>query len=164
MKKYIGLFLVCVACHSSDEKIALNHPIQKNNKIDGFQWLLGSWQNLSVDGNTYETWALLNDSTLSGKGLVIKDKDTLFSESITLFQQGEDVFYSPIVSDQNEGKSISFKLTSHTNNQFIFENLTHDFPTKITYTQVSPDSLLAEISGLMDGEMRTEKFPFGRKK
>jgi hypothetical protein len=40
----------------------------------------------------------------------------------------------------------------------VFENPKHDYPKKITYTQITEDSLEAEISGILEGKASSEKF------
>ena len=56
-------------------------------------------------------------------------------------------------------RQSAFKLTSLSPNQLVFENPTHDFPTKITYLKISQDSIVASISGLIDGKEKLEQFP-----
>ena len=90
--------------------------------------------------------------------------DTVSSESISLEERSKELFYIPTVKNQNEGKSIIFTLTSLATNQLIFENPTHDFPQKITYTQVTHDSLVAVISGVVNGKEVFQNFPMARTK
>jgi hypothetical protein len=66
------------------------------------------------------------------------------------------------VANQNLGLPVKFKEKSIKEQEFIFENLDHDFPQTITYTRISADSLVAEISGIKDGEARRQRFPMKR--
>jgi hypothetical protein len=100
---------------------------------------------------------------LTGVGGMLQGKDTVFQERMTIRQDGRDIYYLPMVKDQNDGKPVEFKMTSALGDEFIFENPSHDFPQKITYRHAG-DSLLAEISGLQNGKQRAEKFPMSRKK
>lgn len=124
--------------------------------------MLGNWQNQFPEGIATESWELLDDSTYTGKSLVVIGKDTVSSESIQLQQRGTEVSYIPTVKEQNGGKPIPFLLTSSSENQFVFENPEHDFPQKISYTFFSNDSLVAEISGNINGEQKAEQFPMKR--
>jgi hypothetical protein len=45
----------------------------------------------------------------------------------------------------------------------VFENPKHGFPSKISYTQITKDSLFAEISGIQDKKAVKEAFPMSRK-
>ena len=66
------------------------------------------------------------------------------------------------MKNQNKELPVSFKLVNATDNQLVFENPNHDFPTKITYLIISEDSMVASISGLIDGKEKIEQFPMKR--
>jgi hypothetical protein len=146
----ILLLLVIVSCKNSDSN--------KNEKIKAVSWLLGNWENKSADGNLTENWKKVNDSTFEAQSYYIKEKDTLHFESIILQQKGEELTYTATVQGQNNDKPVAFKLTTATDKQVAFENLKHDYPQKISYTQITPDSLVAKISGIQQGKPSSESF------
>lgn len=150
------LLLAIVSCKNSDS--------DKNEKIKAAKWLLGNWENNSADGNLSETWKKVNDSTFQAKSYFIKEKDTLHFEAITLQQKGEELTYSATVQGQNNDKPVSFKLTTSTEKQMVFENPKHDYPQKISYTQITPDSLVAKISGIQQGKPSSEQFSMKKTK
>ncbi len=141
-----------------------DEPILENKNtyelIKSLDWMLGSWQNVSDQGTMTETWTLLNDSIYTGKSIFMEGKDTVFTEDITIEQRGNEVFYIPVIKDQNQGKPTLFKLSSNkTDGQVAsFENPEHDFPQIISY-ELKGDSLMAEISGKMEGKDHAEQFP-----
>lgn len=128
------------------------------NAIKNASWVIGTWQNQSEEGTVVEMWEKQNDSTLVGNSFFIIGKDTVSSEKITLEQRGDSCFYIPIVKGQNNNQPIVFTLTNANNKQLIFENPKHDFPQKITYTQIHSDSLVAEISGNVEGKHQAQQF------
>ncbi len=131
--------------------------------ISDMQWLVGKWHRKTVIGTMYEHWSLMNDSTMAGVSGLMKKNDTAVWETIAIEQRGGELYYVPTVKDQNDGKPVRFKLVKATGGSFIFSNPGHDFPDKITYTQKSPTSLLAKISGKKkSGKVREEEFPFER--
>lgn len=136
---------------------------KKYTKLENVKWLIGSWGNTTKEGNLTETWSQKNDSTLSGKTTFIAGKDTLFTETIEIIQVSDSLLYNTKVSNQNEGKTVSFKVSILTENQIIFENPKHDFPQKITYTKISSDSLVAKISGKKDDKESFEEYPMKKK-
>ena len=148
-------------------------PILENKntyeKIKSMNWLIGKWEMGNGDTISTETWTLRNDSILSATSMDTKGgKDTLRYEDITIEQRGQDVFYIPVVKDQNGGKLVEFKMetsnTAKTDGQVIkFENLEHDFPQRIMY-QLRGDTLFAQISGPIDGHDVVMKFPMVRAK
>ena len=163
--KYILTFFavsVFVSCNNSSNKNEIDKNIYSFKELEKAKWLIGEWQNNSHDGNLTEVWERKNDSTFFGKSSFVVGIDTASSETINIEQSDNQLFYIPTVKGQNAGKSVKFTLTSSTGSQLIFENKNHDFPQKISYTLISNDSLLAEISGLMEGKFNAIKFPMKR--
>lgn len=156
----IGLCSAFVSCQKK-EKTELS--IKAFDQIEKANWLVGEWGNTSKEGVLTEQWSKENDSILKGKGFLVVGKDTVFSENIIIEQKGDSLFYVPTIKGQNEGKRVSFKLTSATGNELVFENPKHDFPQKIAYKKISADSLVAEVSGLKDGKESKEVFPMKKK-
>lgn len=146
----ILLLFAIVSCKNSEDN--------EKDKIKSANWLLGKWETKTADGNLSESWKQLNDSTFQGKSFFIKNKDTLHFETIILQQKGEELIYSATVKGQNNDKPVPFTITSETEKQLVFENPKHDYPQKITYTQIKKDSLVASISGVQLGKPSSEKF------
>jgi hypothetical protein len=149
--------VVAASCKNAEEKKARYAEISKA------AWLTGSWENVSENGTLTEAWEKLNDSTYSGKSYFIKEKDTLHFESVELTERNGEVIYSPTVQGQNDDLPVAFRMTSATEKQMVFENPSHDYPQKIVYTQVTADSLVAEISGKQQGKASSEKYPMKKK-
>lgn len=160
----LAISISIVACTNSNNQKAPETNTQTYHKLDMAGWLIGKWQNKSAEGNINEIWVIENDSTYTGKSYFIAGKDTVTSERISLTQIDEELFYIPTVKDQNDGQSVRFRMTSISNDQLVFENPEHDFPQKISYTKISTDYLLAEISGTMNGKERSEQFPMRKEK
>lgn len=140
-----------------------NGSVGKYEKLATMNWLLGNWENKMIEGNLSESWEKKDDSTFVGHSYFIKEKDTISFESIELLQKGDAIFYIPTVKGQNKDKPITFKLTTSTDNQFIFENPAHDYPQKIVYKKAGPNDLIATISGTQQGKTSTESYPMKRK-
>lgn len=136
---------------------------KKYTKLEDVKWLIGSWGNTTKEGNLTETWSQKNDSTLSGKTTFIAGKDTLFTETIEIIQTKDSLFYNTSVSNQNEGKIISFKSSFASKNEIVFKNSKHDFPQKIEYKKIASDSLVAKISGNKQGKESFEEYPMKKK-
>lgn len=131
-------------------------------KINHTRWLIGIWENQTSSGSIFETWQVKNPKELAGQSYMVKQSDTTIFETITIFEEGDDLFYIPTVTDQNDAQPVRFKATTVSPSKMIFENPEHDFPQKITYEQVNKDSLVAQISGLKDGKKRRSNFPMRR--
>lgn len=147
-----------LACNSSEQKDT-THISQKVNLLDTAKWVIGTWQNQTSDGLFTEQWNQKNDSVYSAISTIIVNKDTVFYESISLEQKDDLLYYIVSVKDQNKELPVSFKLISVTDSQLVFENAKHDFPSKITYSKIKEDSIVAFISGLIGRKEKIEQFP-----
>lgn len=136
---------------------------EKTNILNEIDWLIGTWENNSDKGNLLEIWKKENDSVYSGQSFYIKAKDTLHFESIQLKQISDSLLYSSSVKGQDNDLALDFKLTSKTQNQFVFENPKNDYPQKIVYKLITRDSLVAIISGIQQGKTSSESFFMKRK-
>lgn len=131
-------------------------------QLAGASWLLGRWEQKTLKGTIYESWKSNSDSSYFGKSYLLKEKDTVVLETVSLLQKDGALFYIPTVTNQNNSMPVSFKLTSSSDNKLVFENPIHDFPQKITYVLISSDSLLAEISGVLNNKQQFRQFPMRR--
>ncbi len=157
MKKTI-LFFILISTLTSCTKS------KQVSKIVVADWLLGKWENNSVDGNLLEIWKKTNDSIYEGQSFFIKGKDTLHFEEIQMKQNGEVLFYIATVKGQNNDKPVTFKHNNTIKKELVFENAKHDFPKKIVYSQLTKDSILIEISGIQQGKPSSEEFSMKRTK
>ncbi len=130
--------------------------------IDNLQWLNGTWENKTARGSIYESWQKINDSVMTGRSYAIRNGDTLVFEQIRLVREQGQVFYIPVVKNQNGGLPVRFKLVAVSASGMVFENPEHDFPQRITYNRNSPDELVAEISGNRGGQEKKQRFPMQR--
>jgi len=152
-----GLILsaIIISCNGTKKDTTL--------QLSKAEWLIGTWENKSPYGDLSESWQKENDSIFKGQSFFIKGKDTIHSESIVLSEIAGKVKYSPQVKGQNDDKPVDFTMTLANDRQLVFENPLHDFPQKITYTKITADSLVAEISGKQQGKPMSEKYPMKRR-
>ncbi|SJZ60550.1 DUF6265 family protein [Sediminibacterium ginsengisoli] len=134
------------------------------NNMTKISWLTGTWENKTPKGSIYENWSRINDHELAGKSYAIRGKDTAVFENIRLTEESGKLFYIPTVKNQNAGLPVRFALKELSDTKMVFENLQHDFPQRISYTKISQNELVAEISGAMNGKERRQEFPMRRLK
>lgn len=160
-----ALLLILIASCQSPQS-AENNVVASTtyNEINKAYFFIGEWENREKDGVMIESWQKLNDSVYAGKSYFVSGKDTVMSEKITLEQRGKELYFIPTVKGQNSNQPVEFKLTESSPTHLVFENLEHNFPTTISYTLITKDSLLAEISGMMDKNTTTHQFPLKRVK
>lgn len=134
------------------------------NDIKNAEWLIGTWENKTPKGSVYETWNKTNETEFAGKSYIVKEKDTIVFENIRLVQEQDVLYYIPTVKNQNEGLPVRFATKTISETQLVFENPKHDFPQIISYTKITSDSLVAEISGTKNGQERRQMFSMKRVK
>lgn len=167
MKRYSAFLfipLLISACGTRPSAAQNETKTPPERKIRAAEWLIGSWLNPGKDGVAVEEWKAKDDSTFEGTSYVITPADTLILETIRIEERNGNLFYVPTVAGQNDGKPVTFTLTSGGEGKLVFENPQHDFPQKITYTAVGKDSLVAEVSGMADGQLQSFPIPMKRAK
>lgn len=87
MKKTITYLIPCIlisaiSCKEAhDSKLPQKEILTKKYEtIENSNWLIGRWENNSVEGNLSEFWTMANDSTLLGESYFVIGKDTVFGE------------------------------------------------------------------------------------
>ncbi len=149
---FLCLILTVLSCKNSDSDLS------EKEKIKASSWLLGKWESKTNSGTLSETWKKVNDSTFEGHSYFIKEKDTLHFETIILQQKGEELTYSTTIIGQNETKPFVFPAIENSEVQLVLENAKYDYPQKINYKLIAPDSLSTDISGIQLGNPSSEHY------
>lgn len=126
--------------------------------------LEGLWKMETSRGAIYEEWQAKTNSKMTGRSYRINNTDTVVMERIELYLEGNDIIYSPVVSNQNNQQAITFRLISITDGRYVFENKAHDFPQRVIYKIVSKDTVNARIEGIRNGQERGSDFRYSRVK
>jgi hypothetical protein len=135
-----------------------------NNESVLPDFLIGTWKNETSRGIIYESWTKENELELVGLGYSLANGDTTVYETLSIIKEPDAMYYIPRVMDQNEAQPVRFKAKEVTLKKLVFENPSHDFPQVITYRRIAADSIMAEISGSIDGQQRIQRFPMKRVK
>lgn len=135
---------------------------QQRQAIQQLSWLCGTWENKTAKGILYETWVPVSNTFYQGKSYMLHQKDTVVLETIQLTVRKGVLCYIPAVTRQNKGQAVVFTLSSIDDSNVVFENPAHDFPQRISYTRITADSLIAEISGSRGGQKQTRQFMMRR--
>lgn len=128
------------------------------SNMQSFEWMVGSWTMKTRNGTIMETWVSLNDSTMGGESILIKNTGaTEQREKLRFICTRKEYFYCVTMPGQNNNEEIKFRVTSFADSSFVSENLQHDFPKRIIYQLINKDSIHAVID---DGEVPKKKFDF----
>jgi len=125
--------------------------------VDAVAWLIGTWTSADGDGTTVERWTRSADR-LVGEAETTRAGARVFGERLEIACAGGALVYTA----WPEGQAMAaFGATSVDETRAVFEDPSHDFPTRIEYRQRG-DALTAEVSGNIDGAPRVERWSFVR--
>lgn len=116
------------------------------NSLNKLNWILGKWKISSPKYIQFEEWKKISNTKFEGISYKIVDADTTIIETLDLMVVESNILYIPTVYDQNNARSIKFKLLKLEGNYVLFENKEHDFPKKIEYTLESRKKIKASVS------------------
>lgn len=123
-------------------------------------WMAGTWQLKTNGGLIVEQWVVINDSTLAGKSMFVKNgTDTIPQETIELIQRNGKWSYIPVVGGQNNSQPVVFSVIFQRGTEFIAENPLHDFPQRIAYRRIKTQ-LFASIEGRKNGKFGKQNFDY----
>lgn len=128
--------------------------------LAALQWLAGCWTQIGRDAGSVEHWTSPAGGTMLGVNRIVSGGRTVNYEFMRI-AENEDGLVELIASPSGQ-ETASFKLVNISENEVIFENSEHDFPTRIIYRLKSDGSLLGRIEGIDNGTPRAAEFPMTR--
>ena len=154
----LAAYLLCVfTCGAMAQQ-----PVYTANEFKPLHGLTGLWKMDGKRGTVYEEWQVSGDNQLTGRSYKIKNNDTMVLENVVISLQGNAIFYTPVVRDQNNQQPVPFKLISYNNNRYVFENKEHDYPQRVIYELASANDLKARIEGSKNGKEMGSDFIYTR--
>ncbi len=129
--------------------------------INSLEWLGGCWEGSFANGRTVsEQWIKPSGGMMLGTSRTVRNGKSVAFEFIRI-EQSDDGSIRYIAHPSGQSETV-FLLVKTERRQVIFENPTHDFPQRIFYTLITPDSLIARIEGTVNGKVRSSDFPYRR--
>lgn len=106
-------------------------------------FLHGTWK--VENAEVYEHWDVISETSMKGFSYQMKDNKIQVSEYLSLSLDEQDLIYTALVLNQNQGRGIEFKLDL-SQPLYVFENPEHDFPKKIVYQKLSDSEIMVTVS------------------
>lgn len=132
---------------------------ERQPSIGTLTWMVGCWTMQAPRGAMIvEQWAQPARDTLAGTSRTIRGNATVASEVMHIFARGGTLFLAALPTGQSY---TEFRATSVSPTHATFENPTHDFPQRVSYS-IAGDSLHARIDGVSNGTRRSADFPMRR--
>ena len=159
---YIKHIIICILTGIICLSCSYNENDEKNDdlKTPHFKWINGNYILKSSYGTNYENWE--NDDSLNFKGfgyyMDSTNTDTLFRQAMKLESTPIGIFMYFSVKNQNDNKTVEFKLTKEENNNYTFENPFRNYPSIIIYKILNDSTINIVMRGFKDETEKKEDF------
>ncbi|MDQ3171987.1 MAG: DUF6265 family protein [Acidobacteriota bacterium] len=127
--------------------------------IQDVAWIAGCWASAAGGRQVDEQWMKPAGGSMLGISRTVAKGRTVATEFIQMREEADGLFYIALPSGQSEAR---FKLVAASDGSVRFENPGHDFPQVITYVRQADGSLVAQISGTVNGHARSIDFSMQR--
>ena len=138
--------------------LALGIPVQAQTKpsVADLFWLSGCWQGRHGTAVIEEMWSKPAGTTMLGLGRTVRNNRTVSFEFMQFREQNGTLAFLP---QPQGGPQVTFPLKESTRAKFIFENLQHDYPQRVSYERKT-SLLVASIEGTEKGKFSRQEFVF----
>jgi hypothetical protein len=130
---------------------ASSMPAQGAAQLDTLRWMSGCWTLTRGASVTDEMWMAPRGGVMLGVARTVNGTKLREAEFTRIFTRGDTLVYAAGPLNQ---AGAEFRAKRVAGDEVVFENLAHDFPKRIVYRAVGPDSLHAYIEGAREGERR----------
>ena len=136
--------------------LTLGLPVQAQTKpsVADLFWLSGCWQGRQGTAVIEEMWSKPAGTTMLGLGRTVKDNRTVSFEFMQFREQNGTLAFLP---QPQVVAQVTFPLKESTRVRFVFENLSHDYPQRVSYERKG-GKLLASIEGTETGKFSRQEF------
>ncbi|MES2151634.1 MAG: DUF6265 family protein [Pseudomonadota bacterium] len=107
-------------------------------------WLAGDWQQMKGALDTEEHWITPKGGSMMAINRSTRDGKTVEFEFLRIVERDGKLIY---IASPYGRPPVEFPATSVEAGKVVFENPSHDFPTRIIYSAESADVVLARIDG-----------------
>lgn len=127
--------------------------------IDTLAWLSGSWLQTTENSQTEELWTAPRGQMMAGANTSLRGTRASYEFLRIVERDGRLLL---LVSPEGRQPPTEFMLKESGASRVVFENPTHDFPTRVVYSREG-DTLTARIEGQLRGQPRSMQWTFQRR-
>ncbi len=110
-------------------------------------WLAGCWELRTDRRSVLEMWMPAEGGMMLGSSRTVAGGVARQYEHLRLHADGERLVYTAIPSGQREAAFTSPAGSPVRADSLVFENPAHDFPQRLVYRRLGPDSLTVRVEG-----------------
>ena len=127
--------------------------------VQKLRWLAGCWEMRQGERLTEEQWMVPRGGVLIGMSRSVRGDSLVELEQVRIERRAASMVY---IASPLRQATAEFTAKTADESGVVFENLAHDFPTRISYMRKGADSLVASIGGQRGGKDRTIEYPYRR--
>jgi Domain of unknown function (DUF6265) len=127
-------------------------------EMEAAAFLSGNWLEKTERGETQEMWTQPRGDVMAAVNTALRGNRASF-EFLRIIKRDGKLIY--LASPGGRTPPTEFPLKEHGPGRLVFENPTHDFPTRLIYT-LRGDTLTARIEGTLGGKERAMEWTFKR--
>ncbi len=127
--------------------------------ISRVAWMAGCWEQRRGALIVEEQWMLPRGRSMLGMSRTVRADSTTEFETLFLREEAETLVYHATPSGQPPG---TFRMIALTDTSVVFQRTEEDFPKRILYRRLSPDSMVARIEGTIEGRPKGLDLPYRR--
>ena len=131
----------------------------QTGELQAVAWLQGCWLAGDEDSSVEETWMAPRGGLMMAMSRSVRDGSASGVEFLLLRAVDGRLVLSAHPSGQT---AADFAASAATPDILRVENPSHDFPRKIEYVRVAPDSVTARVYGEVDAATPAFELRYGR--
>jgi hypothetical protein len=138
--------------------VTLLSPVAPQGSVTDLAWLSGCWEMSRNGRHIIEQWSAPEGGTLIGMSRTVGDGRTREFEFV-MIREGAGGRLEYVAKPSGQAEAI-FTAVKTSPNEIVFENLQHDFPTRIMYRRNEDGTLLAAVEGPQLGNTKRIEYPY----
>lgn len=120
--------------------------------VEQFQWLIGQWvAPLGENRQTIEQWRQKDQFTIEGRGQLVVNGDTTFTEGMKIQKIGADLYYILALDENN--KEVRFQLHSLEADRAVFQTDEQGVPNELIIQQYNFDNFSTTLQNVAPTEI-----------
>jgi len=130
-----------------------------NAQASTLKWMAGCWEHRTNKLVVTEQWSVPRAGVMLGSGQTTRGDSTIEYEHTRIYERDGKLVYSAQPSGQAPAEFVADGVRGLS---VTFSNSAHDFPQRVIYRSVEPDSLIARVEGQRGGQIRGVDFSYRR--
>ena len=125
--------------------------------VADLSWLSGYWLSCEGGREVSETWSSQQREVVLGMAMSVNDEKLSWEQTRIVAGEGTATFFA----NPSGQSSSQFKSIELGPQRVVFENPTHDFPQRVTYSRKG-DTLTGRIDGVIQGATKSMEWRYAK--